>query len=384
MIDFDQTGRRAALALALATAIAAGSGTIALAQERVLTIGCSLPLTGRMVGFGEPVKAGMDLAIEEYNTTKRIPGVRFELLCNDSKGDPKETINIAQRLIDNQAVIASISDFTSTATMAAAETYQKGGLVQMTPTASHPDLTKMNPWMFRASLTVPVYIEPMADFLMKNVNARKIAVVQVQTDWGVSAGTAFVDRLKAIGGEVASLDAYNEGTTDFRAILTQIRRRNPDAIFLAMLEEEAVNFMKQRQQFAMTQPVMDSSVGITPRSLGLGGSAMEGMYTNILFNESSPLQEVKDFVARYRQKHGADKTPDQWNAYGYDAASMIMLAAGRAMPNPTRQAIRDQLAQTRNFRGANGELSVDPQTREVSRSSLTFPQVRNGVRVPLN
>lgn len=372
---------REILACSAVIAWLAGAVHPASAQAPTYTIGCSLPLSGPLAGFGGPIKMGLEVAVDEFNE-KHAGKVKFDLQCYDSKADPKETINIAQRLIDNPKVIVSISDFTSTATMAAAETYNKGKLVELTPTASHPAITKMNPWMFRASLTTPIYIQPTADFIIDKLKLKRAAVVEVQTDWGQSVGKVFDARFKARGGTIVSDDIYNQGQTDFRAILTKIRRNKPDVIFLAMLEEEAANFMKQKQQFQLKQPVADSSVGITARSLKLGGKAMNGIYSMTLFNAKSSDPVQKDFSARFVKKSGG-KAPDIWSAYGYDSGMLAMQAVMRAMPNVTRTSFRDQLAQTHDFHGANGELSIDPKTHEVSRHNIMFTQVRDGVQVPV-
>ncbi|HEX2891536.1 ABC transporter substrate-binding protein [Vineibacter terrae] len=363
----------AAVGLVLAASWAGG----AVAQDKTYTIGCSLPLSGRLVGFGEPIKRGIDMAIEHYNERKTIAGARFELACNDSKGDAKETVSIGQKLADNAAVLAVISDFSSTTTMAAAETYSKAGLIQITPSASHPELTKMNKWMFRASETVPVYVEPMADFAVKDLGKKKVAVIQVQTDWGVSVGNTFIAYLKKIGGELTTHEIYNEGTTDFRGILNKLRRSPPDAIYIAMLEEEAANFMKQRKQLGMTGiAVVDSGVGLTQRSLKLADDAFEGMYSMSIFNPTRQTPEVQAFTKEFQAKY--DKIPDVWSAYGYDAASLVMNAIGKAGPSPTRAAVRDALAATGRYSGANGPMSIDPATREVTRDEITKVQVKDG------
>jgi branched-chain amino acid transport system substrate-binding protein len=379
-----QTGISRSLSQSLRLGIAAMALTVSAAAfaQATYVLGCSLPLSGRMMGFGEPMRVGAEVAVEEMNKSPKNKGLKFELQCFDSKGDPKETINIGQRLIDQPKVIASLSDFTSTATMAAAETYKNGKLLQITPDASHPDLTKMNEWMFRAGTTIPNYIRPTADFVIDKLKAKRVAVLQVQTDWGASAGKNFIEQFKSRGGEIVSHDVYNEGQTDFRAILTQIRRTNPDAIFLAMLEEEAVNVLRQKKQFAMKQPVMDSSVGLTPRSLGLGGAAMEGVYAMTMFSELLEDPIPQRFAKAYRAKSG-NKAPDVWGAYGYDAAMLVMEAAVRAAPSVTRASVRDQLANTKNFQGANGLVSIDPPTREVVRGKPVFTQVKDGKQIIL-
>jgi len=361
-----------AAGLFLATAVIGAN-----AQDKTYDIGCSLPLSGRLVGFGEPIKMGIDLALEKYNSGGVVKGAKFQLLCNDSKGDAKETVNIAQKLADVPNVIASISDFSSTTTMAAAETYKKAGLIEITPSASHPELTKLNEWMFRASETVPTYIKPMADFTIKTLGKKKVAVIQVQTDWGVSVGTTFVNHAKEIGGEIVAHEIYNEGTTDFRGILNKLRRSPPDAIFIAMLEEEAANFMKQRKQLGMTEiPVVDSGVGLTQRSLGLAGEAFDGLYSMSIFNPARDTAETQEFMKLFQAKYG--KTPDVWSAYGYDAAQLVMNAVGRAGAGATRATVRDALANTGHYSGANGPMTIDPATREVTREDISKVQVKDG------
>ncbi len=367
----------ALLLLAAGLALTASSAGPAQAQDKTYVIGCSLPLSGRLVGFGEPIKMGIDIAVEKFNAAKQI-NARIELACNDSKGDAKETVNIAQKLVDDARVVASISDFSSTTTMAAAETYNKGGLVQITPSASHPELTKMNKWMFRASETIPIYIVPLADHTVKKVGAKRVAIIQVQTDWGVAVGRTYASRIKELGGEMVAEEIYNEGTTDFRAVLNKVRRANPDAIFLTMLEEEAANFMKQRKQLGMTAtPVVDSGVGLTQRSLKLADDAFEGMYSMSIFDPNRDTPEVKAFIQEFKTRHSS-RAPDVWAAYGHDAATLVMNAIKRASPNVTREAVRDQLAATGSFQGANGPMTIDPATREVSRGDISIVQVKAG------
>ncbi len=363
--------------LGLAALVAASAAQPVAAADRDFTLGCSLPLSGPMVGFGQPIQQGAQLAVDVFNSSGQLPGAHFTLDCEDSQGDAKETVNIAGKFVDNPAVIASISDFTSTATMAAADTYARGKLLQLTPSASHPDLVKMNAWMFRSSETIPTYVDPLADLMVQKLGKKRIAVVQVQTDWGQSVGETFVARAKQDGADIVDDDVYNQGTSDFRSILTRMRRDKPDAIFLAMLEEEAAVFMKQRKQLGLTGvTVVDSGVGLTQRSLGLAGDAFDGMITQRLFNPNSPDPAVQSFIKAFTAKYG--EAPDIWSAYGWDAATLLMDAAKRAWPDVTRQTVRDQLAATRSFDGANGKLSLDPKTRDVERSELNTVQVQDG------
>lgn len=368
--------RRLAL-LSLTAATLLGAPAFAQAPQKTFVIGCSLPLSGPEVGFGTPVRQGMQLAVDEFNASKQLPGATFRLDCKDSQDQAQQTVTIAQGFIDDPQVIAALSDFSTTSTMAAAATYAAAKLVEMTPTASGVQITRANPWMFRSSETIPNYVEPLADFTVKTLGKKKVAIIQIQTDWGQGVAQTYTDRVKADGGEILTNEIYNPGTADFRAELTKLRRLRPDAIFLAMLEQDAAIFMKQRQQFGMGDiTVVDSGVGVTPRSMGLAGSAFDGLWTNRLFNPESKLPIVQNFIAAYKAKYNT--APDQWGGYGYDGATLIMQAAKRAWPDVTRQAIRDQLANTGTYVGANGALSIDARTRDLSRTSMAIVQVQNG------
>jgi branched-chain amino acid transport system substrate-binding protein len=248
----------------------------------------------------------------------------------------------------------------------------------MTPSASHPDLTKMNKWMFRASETVNVYVPPMADYIVDELGKKKVALIQVQTDWGVAVGNAFTRQLEARGGELVQHAVYKDGTTDFRAIITQLKRAQPEAIYLAMLEEEAANFAKQLKQLGLGDvPVVDSAVGVTPRSIELAGGAMDGWHLATIFNPNNPDPNVQNFIKAYEGRF--NRKADVWGAYGWDSATLIMNAAARAAPDVTRAKVRDELANnTRDYKGANGDLSIDPETRDVSREHVFVSHVENG------
>lgn len=369
--------KQGALILSIAVGAALALGAPEARAQKVLVLGCSLPLSGPEVGFGRPIREGMELAVDQFNASKQIPGAVFRLDCKDSQDQPQQTVNIAQGFVDDPTVIAALSDFSTTSTMASASTYGAAKLVDMTPTASSTMITEANPYMFRSSETIPNYINPLADFSVKTLGKKRIAIIHVQTDWGQGVAKTFAARVKANGGTIVADDAYNPGATDFRSELTKLRRIRPDEIFLAMLEQDAALFMKQRQEFGMGSiTVVDSGVGLTARSLALAGSAFDGLWSDRLYNPNSKLPEVQAFIKAFEAKYG--KAPDEWSADGYDGAMVLMLAAKRAWPNVTRATEEVQVIATGTYIGANGPLTIDPKTHELSRSGMTIVRVENG------
>lgn len=363
----------AALALGAALAAMAPSAH----AQKALVIGCSLPLSGREVGFGQPIREGMELAVDRFNASGQLAGATFKLDCKDSQDQAQQTVSIAQGFVDDPGVIAALSDFSTTSTMASASTYGTAKLVDVTPTASSTAITQANPYMFRASETIPSYIIPLADFSTKTLGKKQIAIIHVQSDWGEAVAKTFAAQAKVNGATIVADDAYNPGVTDFRAELTKLRRLHPQEIFMAMLEQDAALFMKQRQEFGLGDiTAVDSGVGLTGRSLGLAGSAFNGLWADRLYNPYSKRPEVQAFIKAFQAKYG--KAPDEWSADGYDAAMLVMLAAKRAWPDVTRASIEEQMIKTGTYVGANGPLTVDPTTHEISRSGMTIVRVENG------
>lgn len=345
--------------------------------QKVLVLGCSLPLSGPEVGFGKPIREGIELAVDQFNASKQLPGATFKLDCKDSQDQPQQTVNIAQSFIDDPQVIAALSDFSSTSTLASASTYGNAKMVDITPTASSPAITKANPYMFRSSETIQNYIEPLANFSVKTLGKKRITIIHVQSDWGEDVAKTFTKQAEADGAKIVADDAYNPGTTDFRSELTKLRRIRPDEIFLAMLEQDAAVFMKQSQQFGMGNiTAVDSGVGLTARSLGLAGTAFNGLWSDRLYNPNSKLPEVQNFIKAFQAKYG--KAPDEWSADGYDGAMLLMLAAKRAWPNVTRETEHEQVIKTGTYIGANGPLMIDPKTHDLSRNGMTIVLVENG------
>jgi branched-chain amino acid transport system substrate-binding protein len=261
--------------------------------------------------------------------------------------------------------------------MAAGKTYTDGKLVDLSPTASSTAIVKISPWMFHSSETIPDYIRPLADLTVQKLGKKKIAIVHVETDWGEAVAKTYTQQVAKDGGTIVDEEVYNPGTIDFRATLTKLRRLHPDAIFIAMLEQDAATFMKQRQEFGMGDiTVVDSGVGVTERSLKLAGSAFDGLWSDRLFDPAGTLPQTRKFIAAFKAKFGT--VPDEWSADGYDGAMIVLQAAERAWPDVTREKIRDELATTGTYVGANGKLTIDPKTREVTRQGYSIVRVENG------
>ena len=142
----------------MGAAIVASAGTAA-AQTRSIVIGYELPLSGDSSHYGEVFRNAATIKLQEFNAAGGMQGATVTLRYEDSKNDAKEARNIAQMFVDDKAIVGVLGDFSSTASMAAAEIYGKAGMPQLSQTASHPDFVKISNWQFR-NITTQSYEGP--------------------------------------------------------------------------------------------------------------------------------------------------------------------------------------------------------------------------------
>ncbi len=165
------------IALALvALGVSAGWG-----GEPIL-IGLSAPLTGNYSEYGTNWKKAMDIAVEKINAKGGVKGRPIQIVAEDSKSDPKDSAQIAQKLASDPKIVATIGDFTSTACMAAQPIYERAGLVQLSPTASHPEFAPKSQWSFGIIGTQAEEGAFMADYTVKRDGKKKVAVLYINND----------------------------------------------------------------------------------------------------------------------------------------------------------------------------------------------------------
>ena len=112
------------------------------ADQEVVKIG---PVAGqrcRQAEYGNDFKRSVTMVFDRANRMGGIHGKQVELVILDSRGDPKESVLIAEKLVADPDVIAEIGDFSSSSCMAAAPIYEKAGMTQLSPTSSHMGFTK--------------------------------------------------------------------------------------------------------------------------------------------------------------------------------------------------------------------------------------------------
>jgi branched-chain amino acid transport system substrate-binding protein len=311
------------LAIALAFA---GSAS---AQE-VVKIGHVGPISGASAHLGKDNENGAKMAVDELNAKGfMINGkkVTFQLQLEDDGADPKQGTAVAQKLVDAK-VQGVIGHLNSGTTVPASKIYHDAGIPQISPSATTPQYTKQG---FKTAFRVVANDNKLGGTLGKyavnNLKAKNIAVIDDRTAYGQGVAGEFVKGAKAPGVKIVGKEFTNANATDFTAILTSIKSKNPDLIFFGGMDSVGGPMLKQMKALGINAKYMGGD-GICTDALGrLAGDGLgEG---NITCAEAGgvkgPQEKVlADFSERFKKKFGVNV--QLYSPYVYDAV-MVMATA---------------------------------------------------------
>jgi len=337
-----------------ATKVAAPTG------EPIL-IGVSGPITGANAQYGAQWKKGFDLALEDVNGAGGIGGRPLAYDFQDSQSKPEQSVIVAQKFVSDPRIVIELGDFSSTASMAASPIYQRGGLVQFGFTNSHPDFTKAGgDYTWSTSVTQAQASPLLADFTIKTLGFKRLAVFQITNDWGKSTLDLFALRVKELGAEIVATQAYLPDEKDFRSALTTVKGANPDAIVLVSYQADGALIAQQVREAGLTMPLVGSASLQSPDFTKLGGKAVEGTFILGEFLTTDPRPEVQTFVAKFKAKYNEE--PDLFASLAYDA--IILVGEAIKIGGPTREGIHSAFPKLKDVPSVvYGKVTFDVTTR---------------------
>jgi branched-chain amino acid transport system substrate-binding protein len=340
-----------------------------------ITLGVSGPLTGPNAQYGAQWKTGFDLALEQINGAGGIKGRPLQYVFEDSQSDPRQSVTIAQKFVNDPTIVAELGDFSSPASMAASPIYQRAGLVQFGFTNSHPDFTKGGDFMWSNSIAQSDEQPALAEFVVKQLGLKRPAVIHLNTDWGRISKDIFVKAAKDNGAEVVATEGFLPDEKDYRSTLVRIRDAKPDGIVILAYYADGALIARQLRSTGIKLPVAAVSSVYSPKFLELGGDAVEGIYTKANFFPDDPRPEVQAFVKTYQAKYGKD--PDNFAATAYD--TIVLFAEVIKQYGTDRKAIHDGLAKIKDVPSVVfGKVAFDTQTRRVLGAKTINLVVKNG------
>jgi branched-chain amino acid transport system substrate-binding protein len=352
------------IVLALAFSCSRPGEDNAAPNRTTIQIGYFGDLTGPTFNFGQSAINGLLMAASEVNQSGGINGRKIDIVIEDDKGSPEEAARLTAKLIDQDKVIAIIAGGTSGNSRAAAPKAQASHIPLISPSSTDPAVTQTGNYIFRACFVDTFQGEVMASFARNTLKAQKAAIL---TDFNSPYSKGLTDYFKLsfgrLGGTIVSEQTYTQGDADFKGQLSTIRSAEPDVIYIPGYYGDVALIAKQARMIGLTQPLLGGDGWDAPELWQLGGDALNGAYISTHYSADNPSPEIQQFVESYKQRYG-NLLPDAHAALAYDAARLLFAAIART-GSTEGDKLRDALAQTKDFNGVTGVISMDANRNAV-------------------
>lgn len=321
-------------------------------------------LTGSEATFGQSSHNGLVLAVEEVNNSGGVLGKQIKLITEDNQGKPSETQTVVQKLINRDKVVAIIGEVASSRSKAGAPICQAAKIPMITPASTNPEVTSIGDYIFRVCFIDPFQATVMSKFAINSMKVKKVALLIDQKN-AYSTGLAdnFKQVFTSMGGEIVEEQKYSAGDKDFKAQLTAIKAKNPEAVFIPGYYTDVNLISIQAREIGLTCPLFGSD-GWESEKLteGKAKDALEGSFFSTHVSADDPSPKVQDFIKKYKAKYS--KEPDAMSFLAYDAG-MILFDAIKRAGTTEGDKVRNQLAQTKDYNGVTGVITINPQRNAV-------------------
>ncbi|MEB3299970.1 MAG: branched-chain amino acid ABC transporter substrate-binding protein [Candidatus Sericytochromatia bacterium] len=321
------------------------------AASAAYKLGVAAPLTGPLAKMGADIRQGVQLAVDEVNAGGGFRGQKVELVVGDDKGDPREGMVVASKLVQS-GVLGVVGHLNSGISIPASkEVYAPASVAMVTPASTNPQLTERGLRnVFRTIGRDDQQGKDAAAHVLAR-GIRKVAVLDNKNAYGQGLADVFRRTFVAGGGEIVLSDSVTSGDKDFTPTLTRIKARRPELLFFGGEYQDAGLLARQARRVGIRVPVMGGDGILDGTFVTLAGQkAAEGTLATGPGGSSQ-----KGFKVVYTKRFGE---PGAYSAYAYDAAHVLMAAMARA-GKADRKAVLAAVASTRNHPGATGKITFD-------------------------
>ena len=354
----------------------------AMADEQVVRIGLSGPLSGANAFAGKDNENGVRLAIEELNSKKGLAvggkTIRFALMSEDDQGDPKAGVAVAQKFVD-AGVGFVLGPYNSGVAIPASRIYNDAGVV-MSTVGTNPKITQ-NGYrsVFRIVASDTQVGASVANYAARQLKVKHVGVIDDRSAFGQGIATEFIRQARAAGLTIAGHEFTTDKASDFSAILTALKAKKVDAIFFGGYAPQAAPMVRQMKSLGLNAKLLGGDTLCSPEMGKLGGDAVG---ENVLCAQAGAMLDKQAagpaFQARYtaRFKH----RPDVYAEPFYD--QVMFLAQAIKATNSVDPSVVAVALHNMRHTGVAGTYAYD-QTGNLKTSSVTIYTFKNGMPAPL-
>lgn len=343
-----------------------------------IKLGAVISESGSVATYGEYVKKGMDLALEEVNASGGTLGKTVSIIYRDDATNPSVGQKVTQELIEVEKVNAIIGAVSSPVTLAIAPICEENSTVLLSPSASANSITDAGFWIWRNYPSDQIEGTAMAKFAKEEIGAERVVIFAHDNDWGNGLADVFTERYEGRFRKVEKRFVFEESMMDqVGGWVEETIAMKPDAVYVIGYDQELKALLSAFHDTGLDAAIMSTS-SVTPSIGRQAGEAAENMvYPQAVLDLDSKEPAIAAFISAYRAKYNED--PDIYAAHGYDAVKIILTAMENAEATHPR-SVNNAMMGIENFQGAAGTTSFNSDG-DVVRYPRIFI-VRDGVTMP--
>ena len=353
--------------------------TAAMAAEPI-KIGALFAVTGPASFLGEPERNTAQMVVDEINKAGGIKGRKLELISYDTGGDATKAVQLANKLIKNDEVVAIVGPSTTGDTMAVIPVVEKAGIPLVACAAGSKITDPVKKWVFKTAQNDTLAVAKVYEQLKKEKKT-KVALLTVSDGFGSSGREQLKAQAANYGMEIVSDDTYGPKDTDMTAQLTKIRGSHAQAVICWGTNPGPAVVARNAKQLGLAIPLYMSHGVSSKKFIELAGDAAEGirlpsgkvLVADLLPKNDKQKASLLAFIKDYQSHFKAEG--DHFGGHAWDAVMLLKGAIEKGGDTPA--GIRNALESTRNFAGIGGVFNYSAKDHAgLTKDAFTLVEIK--------
>ena len=323
------------------------------------------PMTGPDAAYGARLRTGVEQAVADLNARGGILGRQIVLSVADDFSNPRLVTSLATRLAGDGVKVV-IGHFNAALATPAAQVYQDKNILQITPSASHPELTERGMWnVFRTCGRDDQQGAVAGDYIAQNFKSKKVAIVHDRSSYGHALAEDVRKAINAKAIKEVLYETVNAGEKDFSALIGRVRAAGADLIYWGGLSTEGGVLLRQLRDQGVKTPVMGGDGIVSDELASSVGLGVEGT----LMTSGPDARKRPEAKGLLQKLRGRKIEPDAHMLNSYAAIEVVKQAA-EAAKSFDPKALAATMKSGLKFKTVIGEIAFD-QKGDVARPSYT-------------
>jgi branched-chain amino acid transport system substrate-binding protein len=336
--------------------------SLALAQPLLaqsVKIAGLVELSGTGATSGSNFNDGVKLAVKEINAAGGILGRKIDYSANDTQSQPQIAKALAVKAIDDSVYVVMGPVFSGSILVSMAET-RRAEIPNFTGGEAAAITQQGNPYIFRTSFTQSAAMPKVARYLKDTLNAKTVAMVWVNNDFGKGGRDVFMKALDPLGIKVVADISTDPGQLDFSGAVLKAKQAGADVLFAYSNEEESARLLRELRKQGYDKPIVGETVLTSQKVIELAGEAANGAVAHVGLTADAPNPLMKSFAERFQKEYGYK--PDHNGVKGYTGMYVVKAVTekiGKIDSKAFAATMRGMRLSAKEFPGILMDVSFD-------------------------